>query len=137
MRALFKLFGLVCSVMLLVALWPADAHGEDRSFEITNVEIRARIDRDGNMHVTEYDTYRFSGHFNGILVYLNTLKSDGIENFEVYEVIDRQEKALEYDVTTSGTVNEYKVYSQSENETKVFKLTYIYKNVVQVYEDIA
>jgi len=82
MRALFKLFGLVCSVMLLVALWPADAHGEDRSFEITNVEIRARIDRDGNMHVTEYDTYRFSGQFNGILVNLNSRASDGIEHFQ-------------------------------------------------------
>ena len=137
MRALFKLFGLVCSVMLLVALWPADAHGEDRSFEITNVEIRARIDRDGNMHVTEYDTYRFSGQFNGILVNLNSRTSDGIEHFQAYEMNGRQEKALEYDVSSSGTVHEYRIYAKSENETKTFKLTYTFKNVVQVYADIA
>jgi uncharacterized membrane protein len=137
MRTIFKWIGLVVSVFLLVSVLPAHAFGEERSYEITNVEIHARIDRDGNMHVTELDTYTFHGQFNGILVNLNSRASDGIENFQAYEVTGQQEQPLEFEPTTTGTEHEFKVYAKSENETKVFKLTYSIKNVVQVYADIA
>lgn len=132
-----KLMGLLMLILMLVSLSPAHAFAEDRSFEITNVEIYARIDSNGNMHVTEFDTYRFEGAFNGILVNLNSSGSDGIENFQAYEVVGKRDQPLEVEASVSGTIHDYRVYAPSEDETKVFKITYSIRNVIQVYADIA
>ncbi|MFB9274479.1 DUF2207 family protein [Cohnella cellulosilytica] len=118
-------------------LFVRTAFAEDRSFEIGEVEIHARIDRDGNMTVTEWDTYHFDGAFNGVLVDLNASGSDGIESFQAYEAAEQQSIPLEFEETADGDKLHYKIYAKSENETKVFLYTYTVKNVVQVYADTA
>jgi len=122
---------------LLLPLLAQPAHAEDRSFEISEVEIHASIDRDGNMQVTELDTYHFNGAFNGVLVDLNSSGSDGIEGFQAFEAAGQQSIPLEFEETIDGEKLNYKVYAKSENETKVFRYTYTVKNVVQVYADTA
>ncbi|OXS59315.1 hypothetical protein B1A99_11885 [Cohnella sp. CIP 111063] len=125
--------GLFYSLLLPLLAQPARA--EDRSFEISEVEIHASIDRDGNMQVTELDTYHFNGAFNGVLVDLNSSGSDGIEGFQAFEEAGQQSIPLEFEQTADGEKLNYKVYAKSENETKVFRYTYTVKNVVQVYAD--
>jgi len=135
MTPLSKVLGIVFLLFLVLSAPPA--HAEERSFEIGEVEIHARIDNDGSMHVTESDTYHFDGAFNGILVDLNASGSDGIEHFQAFEVSGQENIPLEFEKSSDGSKLQYKIYSQSEDETKVFKFTYSLKNVVQVYADTA
>lgn len=135
MNAVSKVLGLIFSIFLLLSTQPA--YAEDRSFEIGEVDIHARIDSDGNMHVTEMDTYHFQGTFNGIIVDLTTSGSDGIEHFQAFEVKGQQTIPLPFEQTGDGDKPHYKIYAQSADETKVFQFTYSLKNVVQVYADTA
>jgi len=135
MTSVSKVFTLLLSLFLFLSLQTASA--EDRWFQIEDVNIHALIDTDGNMHVTETDSYEFHGVFNGILVDLDTSGSDGIEDFQAYEVSDQEYIPLEYEETSDGNRIQYRIYSASEDETKVFEFTYSLKNVVQVYEDTA
>lgn len=113
------------------------SYAEDRYLSINNVSIEATIDEAGNMHVVEYDTYTFQGLYNGVYVDLGLDQSDGIENFQASEISDDSEKELAFEVEQLGSINRYKVFSASDNETKTFKFIYTYKNVIKVYEDIA
>jgi len=135
MTAVYKVVGLIFSLFLLLSVQPA--YAEERSFEIGEVEIHARVDSEGSMHVIETDTYHFDGAFNGIIVNLNPSDSDGIENFQAFEVAEQDTIPLEFEQSANGDMLAYRVYSKSENETKVFQLTYSFKNVVQVHADTA
>ncbi|MFM1653382.1 DUF2207 domain-containing protein [Brevibacillus sp. B_LB10_24] len=123
--------------LLFLFLPGAPVHASERSFDITDVVIHARIDQNGDMLVTEQDTYWFNGDFNGILVLLDSSGSDGIENFQAFEAGPQQEIPLTFETTGKGEQIEYKVYDQAHDETKVFKFTYTFKNVVKLYEDTA
>jgi uncharacterized membrane protein len=132
---LTKVIGLLFLLSLLLSVQPA--YAAERSFQIGEVEIHARVDSDGDMHVDEEDTYHFDGAFNGIIVELDSSKSDGIEDFQAFEVSGQQQISLRSELSSDGDKLQYKVYSQSENESKVFRFTYTVKNVVQVYADTA
>ncbi|TVX99791.1 DUF2207 domain-containing protein [Cohnella terricola] len=128
--------GLICSSSLTFSAIPVFA--KERSFEISEVGINARIDAEGNMWVTEQDTYRFDGSFNGIVVQLDTSGSDGIDNFQAFEVTSQQEIPLVVEAASGkGKKIKYKVYHQAHDETNVFRFTYEVKNAVQVYADTA
>ena len=135
MTSLTKVFALLLTLFLFFSLQTASA--EDRWFQIEEVNIHALIDTDGSMHVTETDTYHFNGTFNGILIDLDTSGSDGIEDFQAYEVAEQEYIPLEYEETSDGNRIQYRIYSASEDETKVFEFTYSLLNVVQVYADTA
>ncbi|MCJ8011594.1 DUF2207 domain-containing protein [Paenibacillus sp. KQZ6P-2] len=127
----------LASLLLLLLLTNPVLAASDRSFEITSVDIQARIDAEGNMQVTEQDTYRFHGAFNGVIVQLDSSSSDGIRDFQAYEIKEQQEIPLTFDKSGKGSRVQYKVFDQANEETKIFKFIYEYKNVVQVYEDTA
>lgn len=135
MASLTRVALLFLSFSLLWSIQPA--HAEERSFQISEVDIHARIDKVGDMHVAEVDTYHFDGAFNGIIVELDNSQSEGIVNFQAVEISGKQHIPLRSELTSSGNKLEYRVYSQSTNETKVFRLAYTVKNAVQVYADTA
>ncbi|MBW7475714.1 DUF2207 domain-containing protein [Paenibacillus oenotherae] len=133
-----KVFGiLIILLCLFLHLSVSPVSAEERSFEISKVDIHAVIDSDGNMQITERDVYRFDGVFHGILVDLNTDGSDGIENFTAYEVSDEGEVPLKFEQSGDGDALHYKIYSDSADTTKEFLISYTVKNVVQVYADTA
>ncbi len=134
--ALWRIAVAVLLIAMLLHVGTAYAE-ETRSFEITEVNIHARIDHAGNMHVTESDTYRFDGAFNGIIVELNASGSDGLEQFEAYEVEGEQLTRLRAEMSQDGDKLLYHVYSSSHDETKMYRFSYIVKNVIQVYPDTA
>lgn len=123
--------------MLFLLFSSQSAYADERSFQIDEVEIYARIDAAGHMHVQEKDRYRFEGAFNGIIVELDSSKSDGIVDFQAFEVSEDRQTSLQTEFTSNGNRLEYRVYSQSQDESKDFLLTYTVKNVVQVYADTA
>ncbi len=122
---------------LLMLLTVPIASAEERSFEISEVAIHATIDAEGNMHVTERDTYVFQGIYNGIMVNLNRSGSDGIEQFAAYEVVDGGNVPLTFEQAGNGEELQYRIFSRSVDTTKVFQFSYTVKNAVQVYADTA
>jgi hypothetical protein len=116
MTLISKIPGLFLLLFLLFSLQPA--YAEARSFEIGDVNIQARIDSDGNMHVNEEDTYHFNGMYNGITVELNPSGSDGIENFQAFEVTDRQDVPLDFEESRVGGWFQYTISTQSEMNQK-------------------
>ncbi|MFD0674674.1 DUF2207 family protein [Cohnella sp. GCM10027633] len=135
MNAVPRFAALLLALLLLASA--QTVYAEDRSFEIEAVDISAVVDEGGNLHVTETDTYRFDGSFNGILADLDTAGSDGIDRFEAYEVTGDERAPLRYERTDDGSRAQYKVYAASADETKTFRLEYAFKNVVQVHADTA
>lgn len=132
-RLVAVLIGLAWLLSLATAAW-----ADDRSFTIDRVEIHAQVDANGNMQMTEYDTYRFRGAFNGIVVDLDSAGSDGIENFEAYALsADGELEPLRIEESRDGTQITYRIYSTSKDEEKRFLLTYDVKNAVQVHADTA
>ncbi|MBO9607572.1 MAG: DUF2207 domain-containing protein [Paenibacillaceae bacterium] len=127
----------VLLVVLLLPLFAQPAHAAERSFRIGQADIHARIDSNGDMHVAEEDTYHFAGAFNGIVVDLNRSKSDGIVDFQAFDVTGQQQIPLRSELSGDGDKLQYKVYSESQDESKVFRFTYTVHNVVQVFADTA
>jgi len=127
--------GLICASSLTFFAHPVFA--KERSFEISEVAINARIDAEGNMWVTEQDTYHFDGAYNGVVIQLDASGSDGIDNFQAFDVTSQQENSLVVEASGKGKQIQYKVYHQARDETNVFRFTYEIKNVVQVYTDTA
>ncbi|MFS0726935.1 DUF2207 domain-containing protein [Paenibacillus sp. 1P07SE] len=129
--------GWLLVVLLFTVVLPGTAAAD--SFEIELVEIDARLDAEGHMHVTEYDTYVFDGSFNGIVVRLDSSGSDGIADFQAVELTESgEELPLEAQrQQDTGDVWEYRVFSASEDETKQFKIEYTVLNAVTVHEDTA
>ncbi|MFC5407075.1 DUF2207 family protein [Cohnella soli] len=127
----------VASLLLLILSSTPIYAASDRSFDIPEVDIRAHVDAAGNMQVTEQDTYQFHGAYNGVIVQLDSSGSDGIVNFQAFEIKDQQEIPLKFESSSKGSQTEFKVYDKASDETKIFKFVYDVKNAVQVYEDTA
>lgn len=129
---------MVLLAVLALSLLPAGgAQADDRSFSIESAEIHAYLDANGDMRVTEVDTYRFDGAFNGILVDLDSTGSDGIQDFKAVALSPQGERPLRVEQTTKKNQISYKVFDASKDEQKQFRLTYQVRNVVQVYQDTA
>lgn len=125
------------ALMLVLVLSGRPASADERSFQIVEVNIDAHIDRHGDMHVVEEDTYLFDGQFNGIFIELGSAKSDGIVDFQAFEVSGQDQVPLTFELTSDGDNLHYRIYSSSVDESKTFRFAYTVKNVVQVYADTA
>ncbi len=135
MPRMTKAVGFVFAFVLLLSIQPA--YADERSYRISEVDIHAVVNSKGDMRVTEAYKYQFDGAFNGIVVELDSLKSDGIEDFQAFEVSEGREIPLRTELSSDGSQLEYKAFSPSKDESKAFRLTYTVKNVVQVYADTA
>lgn len=124
-------------IVLLLLCAVSTVFADERSLRISDIDIHARIDSSGDMYVAETDKYVFDGAFNGIYIDLDSRSSDGIVDFQAFDVTGRQEIPLRFELSNDGDSHRYKVYSQSENETKTFRINYTVKNAVQVYADTA
>ncbi|MGL5352560.1 MAG: DUF2207 domain-containing protein, partial [Clostridium sp.] len=139
-----KLLSFIVLFLLLFNFTPAFA--ESRSYEINKVDINAVIMDNGDINVTEYLTYNFSGDFNGFLRALNSNGSDGCVVNSI-TIIDKLGVETEAKVSSTGAENTYeishngyntaiKLYSKSSNEKKTFKVNYTAKNAAKKYSDV-
>src|SRR5690625_5267779 len=102
--------------IMVIGITPVSA---DRSFTIDQVTINAKIDDQGVMHVSELYTYTFSGSFQGVTRSIGS----NVGQFKAFLVDESFENLTELPhnaelLTVEKEDNTYKVYSESENETK-------------------
>ncbi len=96
-------------------------------FTITDVEIDAYLQSDGNVNVVERHTYEFDGEFNGII--RNLISNDGAEIVELQAF----EQGSPLKVETDGA--EHRIYRKGKDETITIDLQYTIERAVSVYSD--
>ncbi|MDQ0252671.1 hypothetical protein J2S74_000043 [Evansella vedderi] len=98
-------------------------------YKITDVEINAYLQEDGNVRVEERHTYSFSGEFGGIIRVLIPKEGSQIANLEAFE------GSAVLNVEANET--EYRIYRPGADETITVDLVYDIYNGVEVYADVA
>lgn len=113
-------------LVAFIGLFPLHALAID--FEISNVEIDARLQEDGSATVTETFTYVFDDDFNGITRSIIEKEGTTIENFAASE----NGSALQ----TEKVDGVYRVYrAGNDGDTITITLTYVITNAVEKYTD--
>ncbi|MBL4933636.1 DUF2207 domain-containing protein [Clostridium paridis] len=144
MRKAGKVFKvLAISFICILFINPIHAFGASKEYYISNIDIKATVDDKGNMQVKETYKYNFTGSFNGIKRNIETNGSDGIENVKV-NINDKEDVSQSdsennntYKLSESGNSEEVKIFSKSQDEEKVFNISYTVKNVVTKYKDLS
>lgn len=98
-------------------------------YSITDTQIQADLQKNGDVNVRETHTYTFDDEFNGITRELTPNNGTEISNFKAYE----NGKPLK----TEKEGNTYKIYRAGSYETISVDLHYTIKNGVSVYSDTA
>lgn len=133
-------------LMIILIILPLKAHAEE-SLEIASWQVTSQLLENGDLEITEDITYNFNDEFNGIYRDININATDGIEKFSVTEVTfgdpieylnDQDAKvgdAHVYSHSMEGSTNRYMIYSPSKDVQKVFRFSYVIKNVAVIHED--
>lgn len=120
-----KIFVLIC--VLAFFLLPTQVFAVD--YSITNVQIDAKLQREGDVFVKETHTYTFKGEFGGIIRELIPKQGTDIVQLEAFE--SNTQLKIETDEF------EHRIHRSGKDETIVVELSYVIKNGVDVYPDVA
>lgn len=113
--------------MTILFFIPTEVFAVD--YNITNVEIHAYLQPNGDVTVHEQHTYEFSGEFGGIIRELIPKERTEIVELEAFE--DNKPLRIETDKT------EHRIHRGGKDETISINLTYKIKNGVDIYVDVA
>ncbi len=98
-------------------------------YQITDVEINAYLQDDGDVSVQEKHTYQFSDEFGGIIRELIPKEGTEIVQLEAYE--------KDQPLTIESNETEHRIHRAGKDETVTIDLFYEIKNGVDVYADVA
>ncbi|MGN8645059.1 DUF2207 domain-containing protein [Gracilibacillus sp. HCP3S3_G5_1] len=110
-----------------IFLLPQHAFAVD--FSITNSEINAYLQENGNVQVTEQHTYQFDSDFNGITRTLIPKEQTEIKDFKAFE----NNKPLDVEQEE----NLYKIYRSGSDQGIQIDLSYTITNGVEAYTDLS
>lgn len=114
-------------IAFIIVLFPIDAFAVDYSIEEMN--INAELQENGNVQVTEKQTYKFDSKFNGITRTLIPKEETNIIDVEARE--NKETLKIEQDE------NAYNIHRKGKNETITIELIYQIEDAVNVYSDVA
>ncbi|WJY27268.1 DUF2207 domain-containing protein [Sporosarcina trichiuri] len=120
---------LMSGLLVLVLFMMLPAAVSAKSFDIEGFDIDAQLEENGQVHVTEELTYRFSGSFNGITRAIYPKKGSTIKGLEA------SENGTE--LTVEGGAGDYKIHRKAKDETVKIQLTYTIAGGVRGYSDMA
>lgn len=141
---------LLALVLLMGVIAPTRALADDRSYEITKVDIDATLDGDGTLHVVETRTFDFDGSFHGVYWDIPTgYNSDNCQDVKVTVtsagegtsgalVPFSQSSAGDsntFTVSDQGNVTQLKIYSAHENEKASFTIAYDATGIASRWSD--
>ncbi|QOY35459.1 DUF2207 domain-containing protein [Anaerobacillus isosaccharinicus] len=113
--------------VLVFFLLPTQVFAVD--YSITDVEIDAKLQSNGDVFVKETHTYAFKGEFGGIIRELIPKQGTDIVQFEAFE------GNTELKIETNKF--EHRIHRSGKDETIVVELYYVIQNGVDVYPDVA
>ncbi|EHI78065.1 hypothetical protein HMPREF9093_01639, partial [Fusobacterium sp. oral taxon 370 str. F0437] len=115
------------------------------SFNISELDVEAKLQKDGSMLVSEAVTYDID-EINGVYFDIDAKGYGGITSLQVFEdngVSDNNEilfnevNPSNYEVTENDGVYRIKLYSKNYNNVRTFKFVYTLPEAIKVYEDVA
>lgn len=115
------------------------------SFRISDLNVEAKLQKDGSMLVNEAVTYDID-EINGVYFDIDAKGYGGITSLQVFEdeghyennVISYREVNPEnYEVTENDGVYRIKLYSKNYNNVRTFKFVYTLPEAIKVYDDVA
>lgn len=123
-------------IMMLSMVVIISGCSDDRSFTIDEVQIDAHIQEDGRITVQELYTYTFDGSYEGTT---RSIHSD-VKDFEAF-LTTSDDPAISTEglekLTTEEDDDMWKIYTESNNETKKVLYSYEVHGSVTKYEDVA
>ncbi|WP_100372074.1 DUF2207 domain-containing protein [Bacillus sp. FJAT-45037] len=119
----------IIGIIVFVVFLLIPSHVLAADYEITNVDIQAYLQPDGDVTVNEQHTYEFSGEFGGIIRELIPKEGTDIIELEAFE----GNTPLQIETDQS----EHRIHREGRNETITIDLNYKIKNGVDVYADVA
>ncbi|MCT1576763.1 DUF2207 domain-containing protein [Oceanobacillus kimchii] len=123
-------------IMMLSMVFIITGCSDDHSFTIDEVQIDAQIQEDGTITVQELYTYTFEGAYEGTT---RSIHSDA-KDFEAFLTTSDDPtistEGLEK-LTTEEEDDMWKIYTESNNETKKVLYSYDVHGSITKYEDVA
>lgn len=113
------------SIFFALILMPISVFADD--FSISDVEIKALLQENGTVQVTETHTYVFEDDFNGLTRELIPKEGTSIDGFQAFE------NGRKLDVERDD--NLYKVHRPADDETVTVELLYTINGAIVSYED--
>ncbi|MFC0470890.1 DUF2207 domain-containing protein [Halalkalibacter kiskunsagensis] len=123
------MYNKIISAMIITVFFfiPTQVFAVD--YQITDVEINAYLQDDGDVSVQEKHTYQFSDEFGGIIRELIPKEGTEIVQLEAYE--------KDQPLTIESNETEHRIHRAGKDETVTIDLFYEIKNGVDVYADVA
>lgn len=114
------------------------------SYNITNLDILANLQKDGSMEVQEAVTYDI-GDINGILFDIDTKGFGELNYIDIFEDVGQKNgqyqykrvPSSKYEISLSDDLYRIKLYSKNSNNTRNFLFVYTLPNAVNIYNDVA
>ena len=115
------------------------------SFNISDLNVEAKLQKDGSMLVSEAVTYDID-EINGVYFDIDAKGYGGITSLQVFEdeghyednvISYREVDPVNYEVTESDGVYRIKLYSRNYNNVRTFKFVYTLPEAIKVYDDVA
>ena len=115
------------------------------SFNISDLDVEAKLQKDGSMLVSEAVTYDID-EINGVYFDIDTKGYGGITSLQVFEdeghyennvISYREVGPVNYEVTENDGVYRIKLYSKNYNNVRTFKFVYTLPEAIKVYDDVA
>lgn len=114
------------------------------SYNITNLDILATLQKDGSMEVQEAVTYDI-GDINGILFDIDTKGFGELNYIDIFEDVGQKNgqyqykrvPSSKYEISLNDDLYRIKLYSKNSNNTRNFLFVYTLPNAVNIYNDVA
>ena len=115
------------------------------SFNISDLNVEAKLQKDGSMLVSEAVTYDID-EINGVYFDIDAKGYGGITSLKVFEdeghyennvISYREVDPVNYEVTENDGVYRIKLYSRNYNNVRTFKFVYTLPEAIKVYDDVA
>ena len=115
------------------------------SFRISELNVEAKLQKDGSMLVNEAVTYDID-EINGVYFDIDAKGYGGITSLQVFEdegqyanngISYREVNPENYEVTENDGVYRIKLYSKNYNNVRTFKFVYTLPEAIKVYDDVA
>lgn len=115
------------------------------SFRISDLNVEAKLQKDGSMLVSEAVTYDID-EINGVYFDIDAKGYGGITSLQVFEdegyyendvISYREVDPVNYEVTENDGVYRIKLYSRNYNNVRTFKFVYTLPDAINVYDDVA
>ena len=115
------------------------------SFNISDLDVEAKLQKDGSMLVSEAVTYDID-EINGVYFDIDAKGYGGITSLQVFEdeghyednvISYREVDPVNYEVTENDGVYRIKLFSRNNNNIRTFKFVYTLPEAIKVYDDVA